>query len=180
MLKVGDKAPDFTSKDQNGNTVSLKDLKGQRVVLYFYPKDDTPGCTKEACSFRDADDIYRHKGIKVLWRLDGRREVAHRNSYQVPTAIRPARRYRQAVVEAYGVWGEKSMYGRKYMGTNRKTFLIDENGKIVKTLTRSSEQIMPTRCWRRLVRSKFVTHLPLHRPCCSSLACSKATPPGYC
>ena len=66
MLKEGDKAPDFTSKDQDGTTVKLSDLKGQRVVLYFYPKDDTPGCTKEACSFRDADDVFRSKGIRVL------------------------------------------------------------------------------------------------------------------
>jgi peroxiredoxin Q/BCP len=132
MLKVGDKAPDFTSKDQNGNTVSLKDLKGQRVVLYFYPKDDTPGCTKEACSCRDADYVYRSKGIKVLG-VSTDDETSHTkfiSKFQLPFDLLADTD--KQIVEAYGVWGEKSMYGKKYMGTNRKTLLIDENGKIVK------------------------------------------------
>jgi peroxiredoxin Q/BCP len=132
MLKEGDKAPDFTSTDQNGNTVSLKDLKGQRVVLYFYPKDDTPGCTKEACSFRDADDVYRKKGIRVLGvSIDS--EKSHQkfiSKFQLPFDLLADTE--KTIVNDYGVWGEKSMYGKKYMGTNRKTFLIDENGKIVK------------------------------------------------
>ena len=132
MLKVGDKAPDFTSKDQNGNTVSLKDMKGQRVVLYFYPKDDTPGCTKEACSFRDADDVYHSKGIKVLGVStdDEKSHTKFISKFQLPFDLLADTD--KQIVEAYGVWGEKSMYGKKYMGTNRKTFLIDEDGKIVK------------------------------------------------
>lgn len=132
MLKEGDKAPDFTSKDQNGNTVKLKDLKGQRVVLYFYPKDDTPGCTKEACSFRDADDIFRGKGIKVLG-VSTDDEKSHQkfiSKFQLPFDLLADTD--KKIVEAYGVWGEKSMYGKKYMGTFRKTFLIDDKGKIVK------------------------------------------------
>ena len=132
MLKEGDKAPDFTSQDQNGNTVKLKDLKGQRVVLYFYPKDDTPGCTKEACSFRDADDIYREKGIKVLG-VSTDDQKSHQkfiSKFQLPFDLLADTD--KQIVEAYGVWGEKSMYGKKYMGTHRKTFLIDENGKIAK------------------------------------------------
>jgi len=132
MLKEGDKAPDFTSKDQDGNTVKLKDLKGQRVVLYFYPKDDTPGCTKEACSFRDADDIYRGKGIKVLG-VSTDNEKSHQkfiSKFQLPFDLLADTD--KEIVEAYGVWGEKSMYGKKYMGTFRKTFLIDDGGKIVK------------------------------------------------
>jgi peroxiredoxin Q/BCP len=132
MLKEGDKAPDFTATDQNGNTVSLKDLKGQRVVLYFYPKDDTPGCTKEACSFRDADDVYRKKGIRVLGvSIDS--EKSHQkfiSKFQLPFDLLADTE--KTIVNDYGVWGEKSMYGKKYMGTNRKTFLIDEDGKIVK------------------------------------------------
>ena len=132
MLKVGDKAPDFAANDQNGNRVSLKDLKGQRVVLYFYPKDDTPGCTKEACSFRDADTIYRSKGIRVFGvSIDS--EKSHQkfiSKFQLPFDLLADTE--KKIVEAYGVWAEKSMYGKKYMGTLRKTFLIGEDGKIVK------------------------------------------------
>ena len=132
MLKVGDKAPDFTAKDQNGETIRLKDLKGQRIALYFYPKDDTPGCTKEACSLRDADDRLREKGIRVLGvSIDD--EKSHQkfiSKYQLPFDLLADTD--KKIVEAYGVWGEKSMYGRKYMGTMRKTFLIDEKGKIAK------------------------------------------------
>ena len=132
MLKEGDKAPDFNSKDQNGNPVKLSDLKGQKVVLYFYPKDDTPGCTKQACSFRDADDVYRKKGIKVLG-VSTDDEKSHQkfiSKFQLPFDLLADTD--KSIVESYGVWGEKSMYGKKYMGTTRKTFLIDENGKIAK------------------------------------------------
>ncbi len=131
MLKEGDKAPDFSSKDQNGNDVSLSDFAGKRVVLYFYPKDDTPGCTKEACSFRDADDVFRAKGITVLG-VSTDSEKSHQkfiSKYQLPFDLLAD--VDKKIVEDYGVWGEKSMYGRKYMGTFRKTFLIDD-GKIVK------------------------------------------------
>lgn len=132
MLKEGDKAPSFKSKDQDGNPVKLSDFKGERLVLYFYPKDDTPGCTKEACSFRDADDVYREKGIKVLGvSIDD--EKSHQkfiSKFQLPFDLLADTD--KSIVESYGVWGEKSMYGRKYMGTHRKTFLIDEKGKIVK------------------------------------------------
>ena len=103
MLKEGDKAPDFTSTDQDGNKVSLKDLKGQRVVLYFYPKDDTPGCTKEACSFRDADDVYRSKGIKVLG-VSTDNEKSHQkfiSKFQLPFDLLADTD--KEIVEAYGV-----------------------------------------------------------------------------
>src|ERR1700712_3291620 len=131
MLPVGDKAPDFSARDQDGKEVNLKDYAGRRVVLYFYPKDDTPGCTKEACSFRDADDVYRSKGIKVLG-VSTDNEKSHQkfiSKFQLPFDLLADTV--KSIVEAYGVWGEKSMYGKKYMGTNRKTFLIDD-GKIVK------------------------------------------------
>jgi peroxiredoxin Q/BCP len=131
MLKEGDKAPDFKAKDQDGRDVKLSDFKGKRVVLYFYPKDDTPGCTKEACSFRDADDVFNAKGIKVLG-VSTDDEKSHQkfiSKYQLPFDLLADTD--KKIVEAYGVWGEKSMYGKKYMGTVRKTFLID-NGKIVK------------------------------------------------
>ena len=132
MLQEGDNAPDFTAKDQDGNDVSLAGLKGQRVVLYFYPKDDTPGCTKEACSFRDADDIYKAKNIRVLG-VSTDSEKSHQkfiSKFGLPFTLLADTE--KKIVEDYGVWGEKSMYGRKYMGTNRKTFLIDGDGKIVK------------------------------------------------
>ncbi len=132
MLKEGDKAPDFTTKDQNGNTVKLSDYKGKKVVLYFYPKDDTPGCTKEACSFRDADDVYNKKGIKVFG-VSTDSEKSHQkfiSKFQLPFDLLADTE--KEIVEKYGVWGEKSMYGKKYMGTMRKTFLIGEDGKIAK------------------------------------------------
>lgn len=132
MLKEGDKAPDFNAKDQDGKDVKLADLKGQRVVLYFYPKDDTPGCTKEACSFRDADDVYKSKGIRVLG-VSTDNEKSHQkfiSKFQLPFDLLADTD--KQIVEAYGVWGEKSMYGKKYMGTFRKTFLIDGDGTIVK------------------------------------------------
>jgi len=132
MLKEGDKAPEFEAPDQDGKMVKLKDLKGSRVVLYFYPKDDTPGCTKEACSFRDADDVYRKKGIKVLG-VSTDDESSHQkfiSKFQLPFDLLADTD--KKIVNDYGVWGEKNMYGKKYMGTNRKTFLIDENGKIAK------------------------------------------------
>jgi len=132
MLKEGDAAPDFVSKDQDGNTVKLSDFKGKRIALYFYPKDDTPGCTKEACSFRDADELFRSKGITVLG-VSTDNEKSHQkfiSKYQLPFDLLADTE--KKIVEDYGVWGEKSMYGRKYMGTNRKTFLIDGDGKIAK------------------------------------------------
>ncbi|HMT07985.1 MAG TPA: thioredoxin-dependent thiol peroxidase [Pyrinomonadaceae bacterium] len=132
MLKEGDKAPAFKSVDQDGKAVKLSDFKGKRLALYFYPKDDTPGCTKEACSFRDADAVYRKKGIVVLGVSidDEKKHQKFISKYQLPFDLLADTD--KSIVEAYGVWGEKSMYGRKYMGVFRKTFLIDENGKIVK------------------------------------------------
>lgn len=132
MLKEGDKAPAFSAKDQSGKTIKLSDFKGKRLVLYFYPKDDTPGCTKEACSFRDADDIFNKKGIKVLG-VSTDDEKSHQkfiSKFQLPFDLLADTD--KEIVESYGVWAEKSLYGRKYMGTLRKTFLIDEKGKIVK------------------------------------------------
>ena len=132
MLKEGDKAPNFNSTDQDGNKVKLSDFKGQKLVLYFYPKDNTPGCTKEACSFRDADQTFAAKGIKALG-VSTDDEKSHQkfiSKFQLPFDLLADTDH--SIVDAYGVWGEKSMYGKKYMGTFRKTFLIDESQKIVK------------------------------------------------
>lgn len=130
QLQVGDKAPDFSLPDGDGGTVSLKDLKGKKVVLYFYPKDDTSGCTREACSFRDNMSKVKKKGAVVVGvstdGVDSHRKFAEKYDLTFPLASDEKRE----LVNAYGVWKEKSMYGRKYMGTERTTFVIDEKGKI--------------------------------------------------
>ncbi len=130
LLAVGDKAPDFKTKDQDGETVSLKDFRGRKVVLYFYPKDDTPGCTKEACSFRDGFGAFRRRKIEVLG-VSVDDEKSHKKfaeKYSLP--FRLLADSDKKIVKDYGVWGEKNMYGRKYMGTLRVTYVIDEKGKI--------------------------------------------------
>ena len=132
MLKEGSTAPAFKTKDAKGETVSLKDLRGQKVVLYFYPKDDTPGCTKEACSFRDAFSQFKKKGIAVLG-VSPDKEASHQKfitKYKLPFTLLADTD--KSIAEAYGVWGEKKFMGRTYMGVHRTTFLIDEKGKIKK------------------------------------------------
>lgn len=132
MLQEGTMAPDFTLQADGGGEVSLSDYRGQKVVLYFYPKDDTPGCTAEACSFRDdyaqilaagavvlgvsPDDVKSHSKFKV--------------KYKLPFALLSDPDHR--VAEMYGAWGEKKRYGKSYMGVLRSTFIIDQEGKILK------------------------------------------------
>jgi len=132
MLKEGTTAPAFKTTDANGETISLKDLRGQKVVLYFYPKDDTPGCTKEACSFRDDFAKFKKRGIAVLG-VSPDSEKSHKKfetKYKLPFTLLADTDH--AIAESYGVWGEKKFMGRTYMGVNRTTFLIDEKGKIKK------------------------------------------------
>jgi thioredoxin-dependent peroxiredoxin len=132
MLKEGTTAPAFKTTNQNGETVSLKDLRGQKVVLYFYPKDDTPGCTKEACSFRDAFSKFKKQDITVLG-VSPDKEAAHQKfitKYKLPFTLLADTDH--SIAETYGVWGEKKFMGRTYMGVHRTTFLIDEKGKIKK------------------------------------------------
>jgi peroxiredoxin Q/BCP len=129
-LQVGDKAPDFAAPDQNGKTVALKDFKGKKVVLYFYPKDDTPGCTKEACSFRDEYATLKKAGYEVVGvSVDSvQKHKKFEEKYSLPfTLVSDEER---KIVEAYGVWGKKKFMGREYMGTNRVTFVIDPKGVI--------------------------------------------------
>jgi peroxiredoxin Q/BCP len=132
MLKEGAQAPDFSTKDASGNPVKLSDFKGQKVVIYFYPKDDTPGCTKEACSFRDNHDTYEQAGIKVLGvSLDN--EESHQafaSKYNLPFTLLADTDH--SVSDAFGVYGEQSWGDKKFMGVARKTFLIDEEGKVKK------------------------------------------------
>jgi peroxiredoxin Q/BCP len=132
MVKEGDAAPDFEARDEEGNTVRLSDLRGQRVALYFYPKDDTPGCTKEACSLRDKHSELERRGIKVIGvSLDD--EKSHRkfiDKYSLPFTLLADTDH--TVADAYGVYGEKQFMGKKYLGVSRKTFLIDEEGRVRK------------------------------------------------
>jgi peroxiredoxin Q/BCP len=132
MLKEGDDAPDFTVKDQNGEEIKLSDLRGQKVALYFYPKDDTPGCTKEACSFRDNYSTLIDKGIKVLG-ISPDSEKSHQkfiSKYELPFTLLADTDH--AIADAYESYGEKKFMGKTYNGVFRKTFLIDEDGKIRK------------------------------------------------
>ncbi len=130
MLKVNDKAPDFTLSNQDGEVVSLSDFRGKKVVLYFYPKDDTPGCTTEACNFRDVYDEILEKGAVVLGvSADG--EESHskfKAKYHLPFHLLADTE--KKVLEAYGAWGEKKMYGKTYMGVIRSTYLIDKEGNV--------------------------------------------------
>ena len=130
LLAVGTQAPEFTTTDQDGKKRSLSDFKGMKVILYFYPKDHTSGCTKEACAFRDHFDAFRRLGVEILG-VSVDSEKSHKSfvqKYGLPFTLLADTDKR--LVEAYGVWGEKSLYGKRYMGTNRVTYLIDEAGKI--------------------------------------------------
>lgn len=129
-LQPGDKAPDFTVNDQDGNPVKLSGLRGKKVVLYFYPKDMTPGCTAEACNLRDHYKALQKNGYEVLG-LSADSEKSHKKFIEKEKLpFRLLADTEKAVHAAYGTWVEKSMYGRKYMGTARTTFVIDEKGVI--------------------------------------------------
>jgi len=136
ILKEGDKAPDFTANDQNGKQVSLSDYKGKNVILYFYPKDDTPGCTAEACSFRDNYQSLVSQGFAVIG-VSTDSEKSHKKfetKYSLPFTLIADED--KAINEAYGVWGEKNMYGKTYMGTVRTTFIIGVDGLIKHIITK--------------------------------------------
>jgi peroxiredoxin Q/BCP len=128
MVQLGKKAPDFKLPTDGGGTIALQDLKGQKVVLYFYPKDDTPGCTKEACGFRDALPDFSKVDAAIIGvsKDSVARHDKFKAKYELPFAL--AADEDGKVCEAYGTWIEKSLYGRRYMGIDRATFLIDENG----------------------------------------------------
>jgi peroxiredoxin Q/BCP len=132
MLKENDKAYEFTLPDANGTPVSLSGFIGKKVVLYFYPRDNTPGCTKEACSFRDIyDDILKTGSVVIGVSPDN--EASHKrfqNKFGLPFYLLSDPDHK--VAEAYGAWGEKKMYGRSYMGIIRSTYIIDEQGIIKK------------------------------------------------
>ena len=134
MLEIGMKAPNFTLKDKNGNDVSLSDFIGKKVVLYFYPKDNTPGCTRQACAFAGAYKQFEAKGVEVIGisKDSVASHVKFAEKYDLPFVLLsdPDR----IAIEAYGVWQEKKMYGKVTFGVVRTTFIIDENGNIEKVM----------------------------------------------
>lgn len=136
MPSIGEKAPDFKEKDQDGNWVQLSDFKGKKLVLYFYPKDDTPTCTTQACNLRDNYELLLAKGYSVVG-VSVDDEKAHKKfkaKHKLPFTLLADTEHR--MVNAYGVWGEKSMYGRTYMGIHRTTFVIDEKGMIEEVISK--------------------------------------------
>lgn len=146
-LKIGSKAPAFSLKNAEGKTVKLSDFKGKKIVIYFYPKDMTPGCTTEACAFRDDYAQLKKRNVEVLG-VSADDEKSHQKfteKYSLPFPLLSDPDH--SMIEKYGAWGEKSMYGKKYMGIIRMTYIIDENGKVahvfpkVKPETHSREVI---------------------------------------
>jgi len=130
MLKAGDKAPAFSLKDQDGRTVALKDLKGKWVVIYFYPRDNTPGCTREACDFQDAQAALKKAGAIVLGVSKDSEESHQKFAGKFKLTFPLLVDQDHGLADAFGAWGEKSLYGRKFMGMIRCTFLIDPKGNI--------------------------------------------------
>ena len=134
MLNIGDRAPDFTLKDKNGNDVRLSDFIGKRIVLYFYPKDNTPGCTRQACAFAGAYEEFQKRGVEVIGisRDSVESHIKFAEKYNLPFRILSDPTL--DVINAYGVWQEKKLYGKVSFGVVRTTFIIDENGIITKVM----------------------------------------------
>jgi len=152
-LSEGSKAPAFKAKDQNGKTISLADYKGKKIVLYFYPEDDTPTCTIEACNLRDNYYLLNKEGFTVLGVSpdDVSKHKKFEKKYDLPFTLLADPEHK--IIDKYGVWGEKNLYGRKYMGLHRTTFLIDEKGIIRKVFKKPrsaqhSEDIV--KAWKAL------------------------------
>jgi thioredoxin-dependent peroxiredoxin len=153
ILQEGDKAPLFTATDQNGKKVSLADFKGKKVVLYFYPEDDTPTCTIQACNLRDNYPLLKKAGFEVLG-VSPDEPVKHKKfeiKYTLPFTLVADPSH--AIIDLYGVWGLKKLYGREYMGLHRTTFVLDEKGVIKKIFLRPknkqhAEEIV--KAWRNM------------------------------
>ena len=152
-LKEGDKAPSFSGTDQNGNKIKLGDFKGKKVVLYFYPEDDTPTCTIQACNLRDNYALLRQNGFEVLG-ISPDSSSKHKKfeaKYSLPFILIPDPEHK--IIDKYGVWGPKKLYGREYMGLYRTTFVLDEKGVIRKMFLRPrnkqhAEEIL--KAWKEL------------------------------
>jgi peroxiredoxin Q/BCP len=143
LLEVGVKAPDFNTFDQNGKRVSLQDFRGKKVVLYFYPKDNTPGCTKEACAFRDNITQFQNHNTVVLGvSVDSiKSHKSFVDKHSLPFTLLADTD--KDIVEAYGVWGEKTLYGKKYFGISRVTYLINEEGNIAAVFPKVKPETHP-------------------------------------
>lgn len=141
MLKEGDQAPDFKGAASNGATVALKDFKGKKVVLYFYPKDDTPGCTVEACGFRDSFKKIQKTGAVILGVSPDSLKSHGKfiDKYKLPFLLLADEQ--KEICQNYGVWVKKSMYGREYMGVQRTTFILSEAGKIEKIYSKVDTKV---------------------------------------
>jgi peroxiredoxin Q/BCP len=140
-LQAGDKAPLFKDKDEWGNTIALKDLKGRKVVLYFYPEDDTPACTVQACNLRDNYAPLQKEGYTIIGVSpnDAASHQKFKEKFNLPFAL--IADVEHTIINQYGVWGEKNLYGRKYMGLHRTTFVIDEKGVIQKVLKKPRTKV---------------------------------------
>ncbi len=134
MLEIGQKAPEFTLPDKDGNNVSLSDFRGKKVVLYFYPKDNTPGCTRQACAFAGLYDEFLKKNVQVIGisKDSVASHVKFAQKYDLPFILLSDPEL--AAIQAYGVWQEKKLYGKVSMGVVRTTFIIDENGNVEKVM----------------------------------------------
>jgi peroxiredoxin Q/BCP len=132
MLEAGQEAPDFTLRDQDGDEVSLSDLRGGTVVLYFYPRADTPGCTTQACGVRDREADYEAAGARVIGVSPDEPEDLKKFAGKYDLGFTPLADPDHSVADSYGAWGEKSMYGKRYMGILRSTFVIDADGRIAR------------------------------------------------
>lgn len=155
-LKAGDKAPAFKGKDQNDNTVALGDFKGKKLALYFYPEDDTPTCTIQACNLRDNFSLLQKSGITVVGVSpdDSAKHKKFEAKFGLPFILVADPKH--AIIDKYGVWGEKQLYGRKYMGLHRTTFLIDEKGIVRKVFLKPrnkqhAEEIV--KCFKEIERN---------------------------
>ena len=157
VLKEGSKAPIFKAVDQNGKAISLADYKGKKVILYFYPKDDTPGCTAQACNLRDNYNLLIKKGFQVIG-VSTDSVKSHKKfeeKFELPFPL--VSDEDKKIVDKYNLWGEKKFMGRTYMGTTRTTFLIDETGKIVKIIAKPdtanhTEEVLAA--WAEVASSK--------------------------
>jgi peroxiredoxin Q/BCP len=140
-VSEGKKAPAFKGKDQNGSTISLSDFKGKNVILYFYPQDDTPTCTTQACNLRDNYGLLKNKGFEVIGVSPDEvsKHKKFETKHQLPFTLIADPELN--IIEKYGVWGEKSMYGKKYMGLIRTTFLIDGNGVVKKIIAKPKAKV---------------------------------------
>lgn len=138
MLEVNTKAIDFTLKDENGQDISLSDFLGKKVVVYFYPKDHTPGCTRQACAFKEAYDEFKRQDIVVIGisKDSMKSHYNFKNKYDLPFILLSDPEHK--VIELYDVWKEKKLYGKTYMGVTRSTYVIDEKGMIIKTFEKAS------------------------------------------